>query len=67
MTGFYNRGGKSLLRRKNWVYKRNVLPLVLKGLRKVLVICYIWNMALCGAETWKIRKIDLKYLKSFEM
>jgi hypothetical protein len=34
-------------------------------LRKKLVECYIWSVALYGAET--LRKLDQKYLKSFEM
>ena len=29
--------------------------------------CYIWSIALCGAETWTLRKVDQKYLESFEM
>jgi hypothetical protein len=28
--------------------------------------CYIWNIALCGAENWSLRKLDKKYQKSFE-
>jgi hypothetical protein len=32
-----------------------------------LVKYYIWNKALYRAETWKIRKMDHKYLESFEM
>ena len=36
-------------------------------LRKKLVKCYIWSMALCGAETWTLRAADQKYLESFEM
>ena len=30
-----------------------------------LVKCYIWNMALYGAETWTLRAVDQKYLESF--
>jgi hypothetical protein len=26
-----------------------------------------WSIALCGAETWTLRKVDQKYLESFEM
>ena len=37
------------------------------NLRKRLVKCYIWNMALYGAETWTLRTADQKYLESFEM
>jgi hypothetical protein len=36
------------------------------NLRKKLVKCYIWNTALYGAETWTLRKVDQKYLESFE-
>jgi len=40
--------------------------LVLK-LRKKLIKCYIWSMALYGAETWTIRAADQKHLESFDM
>ena len=36
-------------------------------LRKKLVKCYIWSMALYGAETWTLWAADQKYLESFEM
>jgi hypothetical protein len=36
-------------------------------LRKKLVKCYIWSMALCSAETWTLRTVDQKHLESFEM
>jgi hypothetical protein len=36
-------------------------------LRKKLMKCYIWSIALYGAETWTLRKLDQKYLESFEM
>jgi hypothetical protein len=36
------------------------------NLRKKPVKCYIWSIALYGAETWTLRKEDLKYLESFE-
>ena len=32
------------------------------NLRKKLVKCYIWSMALYGAETWRLRAADKKYL-----
>jgi hypothetical protein len=35
-------------------------------LRKKLVKCYVWSTALYGAETWTIRAVDQKHLKSFE-
>ena len=31
------------------------------------VKCYIWGTAVCGAEEWMLRKLDQKYLESFEM
>ena len=37
------------------------------NLRKKLVKCYVWSMALYGAETWTLRAADQKYLESFEM
>jgi hypothetical protein len=37
------------------------------NLRKKLVKCYIWSIALYGAETLTLRKVDHKYLGSFEM
>jgi hypothetical protein len=36
-------------------------------LRKKLVKCYIWSIALYGAETWTIGAADQKHLGSFEM
>ena len=35
--------------------------------RNKLVKCYIWSNALYGAEPWTLRKVDQKYLESFEM
>jgi hypothetical protein len=36
-------------------------------LRKKLVKCYIWSIALNGAETWARRVVNQKHLESFEM
>jgi len=36
-------------------------------LRKKLVKCYIWSIALYGAETWTLRAVNQKHLESFEM
>ena len=36
-------------------------------LRKKLVKCYVWSIALYGAETWTLRAIDQEHLESFEM
>ena len=36
-------------------------------LRKKLVKCCIWNTALYGAETWKLRSVDQTHLENFEM
>ena len=42
----------------------SILDLIL---RKKLLKCYIWGMALYGAETWTLRTAIQKYLESFEM
>jgi len=34
-------------------------------LRKKPVKCYIWSIALYGAETWTLRAVDQKHLESF--
>ena len=31
------------------------------------VRCYVWSIALYGSETWTLRKLERKYLESFEM
>ena len=31
------------------------------------VQCYIWGIALYGAETWTLRAVDQKHLENFEM
>jgi hypothetical protein len=36
-------------------------------LRKKLGECYAWIIAFHGAENWALRKVDRKYLGSFEM
>jgi hypothetical protein len=37
------------------------------NLMKKLVACYIWSIGFYGAETWTLREVDQKYVKSFEM
>jgi hypothetical protein len=34
---------------------------------KKLVKCYICSIVFYGAETWTLRKVDQKYVESFEM
>jgi hypothetical protein len=36
-------------------------------LRKKPVKCYVWSIALYGAETWTLRAVVQKHLESFEM
>jgi hypothetical protein len=36
-------------------------------LRKKLVKCYVWSIALYGAENWTLRAVEQKHLESFEM
>jgi len=35
--------------------------------RKKLVKCYIWSVALYDGENWTLRAVDQKHLESFEM
>jgi len=34
-------------------------------MRKKLLKCYIWSIALYGAETWTLRAVDQRHLGSF--
>jgi hypothetical protein len=36
-------------------------------LRKKLLKCYVWSIALYGAKTWTLRAVDQKHLESFKM
>jgi hypothetical protein len=48
--------------------KRNLFASILDlELRKKLVKCYVWSIALYGAETWTLRAVDKKHLESFEI
>jgi len=48
--------------------KKNIFTSKLDlNLRKRLVRCYVWGIALYGAETWTLRATDQKHLESFEM
>jgi hypothetical protein len=38
----------------------------LKFKEEKLLNCYIWSIALNGAQSWTLRKVDKKYLASFE-
>ena len=38
-----------------------------KELRKRLVKCFVWSVALYGAETWTLRRNEQKTLEAFEM
>jgi hypothetical protein len=31
----------------------------------LLVKCYTWSRALCGTETWTLRKVRQKYMQFF--
>jgi hypothetical protein len=53
-----------LVRKRLYVLLTSKLDL---HLRQNLVKCYRWSIALCGAETWTLRKVYQKYLESFEM
>ena len=47
---------------KNLVPFTSILDL---ELRKKLVKCYIWSIALYGTETWTLRAVDQKHLEIF--
>jgi len=48
--------------------KKTLFPRKLDlNIRKKPVKCYIWSIALYGAESWTFRKVGHKYLESFEM
>jgi hypothetical protein len=48
--------------------RKGLFPLEIDlNLSKKLVKCYIWSTALYGAVTWTLRKLDQKYLESFEI
>ena len=36
-------------------------------LKKKLVRCNVWSIALYGSETWTLRKLERKNLESFEI
>ena len=38
-----------------------------RGLKKRLVKCLVWPVALYGCETWTLRKAEIDKLKAFEM
>ena len=38
-----------------------------KELRERLVKCFVWSVALYGAETWTLRRNEQKQLEEFEM
>jgi hypothetical protein len=54
---------KTEFNRKNSLFA-NKLDL---NLRKKLVKCYIWNIVLFDADSCILRKVDQKYLESFEI
>jgi hypothetical protein len=50
--------------RDNFTFTKNKMDL---ELREKLEKCYIWSVALYGAENWTLRAVDQKHLGSFEM
>jgi hypothetical protein len=35
--------------------------------KKLVKCCYLWSIASHGAETWTLRAVDQKHVKSFEI
>ena len=51
-------------------FKRKLSLLTSKlniDIRKKLVRCYVWSIAIYGSETWVLRKFERKYLENLEM
>jgi len=54
-------------KKQQWDTKKTIFNSQLGlDLRKKLIKCYIWGIAVCGAETWTFRK-GQKYLETFEL
>ena len=58
---------KSMMAMAKAAFKKKKKTLVTSKLdlklKNKLVNCYIWNIALYGAETWTLQKVDHKYLE----
>jgi hypothetical protein len=52
---------------QDYILVLNKLMFVYLMLRKKLVKCYVWSIALYGAENWTFRVVHQKRLESFEM
>jgi hypothetical protein len=58
---------RTVMAKAAFIKKRVILCSTLDlELRKKLVKCYIWSVAICGAETGTLRAVDQKQLESFE-
>jgi hypothetical protein len=56
----YTREIKSSVAMVNTVFKKNKESFHQKAdlnLKKKQINCYIWSVAFCGAEIWKLRKV----------
>jgi hypothetical protein len=61
---------KSRIAMAKAAFNKNKTPFTSKldlELRNKQVKCYIWSIASYAPETWTFRKLDQKYLESFEM
>ncbi|GFG39761.1 hypothetical protein Cfor_00125 [Coptotermes formosanus] len=66
----YTREMKSRIAVRKAAFSKNKTLFTSKldlNLRNKIAKCYIWSTALCCVETWTLRKVDQKYLDSFEM
>ena len=54
---------KEAFNRKRSIFCRSLQ----KELRKRLMKCFVWNVALYGAKTWALRRNEQKRLEAFEM
>jgi hypothetical protein len=68
--GYFTREIKIRIAITKGAFNRKISILTSKlnvELMKKLVRCYVWSIALYGSETWTLRKLERKYLESFEM
>ena len=67
MQDVYMKLNPGLPRHKQHSTRRRLFPSKLDfSLRKKLVKCYIWSIAMYSAEIWTLQKVSQKHLESFE-
>ena len=68
--GYCTREIKMRIANAKEAFNKKILLLTSKlkiELRKKLATCYVWSIATYGSEIWTLRKLERKYLESFEI